>query len=457
MPNWFLALDPVSSWLLLLGGACSAGLGVGALVGALRGIFGEHLPRWLGRRGLQLSDARREYEASEIERAFAVLSAVRRRDPDDEESALLMWEIGRDAGHPDEAENALLHVIRRELERGDDLCAATHWVALRKSVEVTAAEPSLLLRIAPALERAGQTALCLEALRSALPSAASSGCGAIAARVARCARRLDRALAEEALWVALSDPQLDPALRNTLERERAEIYAADAAADAQRPALDTEPEPSAEAAAASAPEAPACERTAAPEAAIAATEWELTPTADLPELAPMPGSEARACAPEIRLAQVVDAEPLRLERDSLVVLVGAQRCRVHFDRIDAIAAGAVAGLAPRRVLVVDLLLRGSAGDRGPRVVRLRSDRFRAAQKLQPERSSAHALRWLAESVFARSRARALPDRESLRGRPYRRFDSLAQYTRAVLGCEHDASFVPALARRTIAVGAPTHA
>jgi hypothetical protein len=139
--------------------------------------------------------------------------------------------------------------------------------------------------------------------------------------------------------------------------------------------------------------------------------------------------------------------------DALVVLVGAQRCRVRFDRVYAISAAAVAGLSAKRVLVIDLLLSGRAGDATPHVVRLRSDRFRAAHKLQPGRTSAHALRWLVETLLACGRARALPDREALRGRPYRRYDSLGEYTRAVLGCELDPSFVPVPLRRTIAVGA----
>jgi hypothetical protein len=55
--------------------------------------------------------------------------------------------------------------------------------------------------------------------------------------------------------------------------------------------------------------------------------------------------------------------------------------------------------------------------------------------MQPGRTPWRALRWLAEARLARCGARALPSRDALRGRPYRRCPSLADYCREVLGCE----------------------
>lgn len=428
MPLWFLQLDRLSSWLLLLGGACAAGLGAGALLAALREICVGRVGRlWRGR-GPTLAEARREYDATEIERAFMLLRMIRKRDPDDEPSAVLMWEIGRDAGHPEQAEAALLHLIRRELERGDEVRAVQHWIWLRKSVEVAAAEPTLLLRIAPALQRAGQTALCIDALRSALPAAAASGAGATAARVARTARFLDRELAEEAIWAALADDRLDPELRVELEADRALLYADEAAADAQPAVLEVDSEPS-----------PVANSAPASAAAAAVSPRTITPTARAHRRAPVQLPRARAPEPPagaLRTAQVLDVEPLALCGDGLRVQIGSQQRRVRFHRIEAVAAAAVAGLGERRVLVVDLLLAPDARQ-GPsqRVVRMRSDRFPTAHMMQPGRTPVLALRWLAETLLARCGARALPSHDALRGRPYRRCQSLADYCREVLGCE----------------------
>ncbi len=405
MPHWFLQLSPWSSWLLLVAGASVIGLGAGSLVAALRVLFDTRAFRLVCGRRPSLAEARREYAAAEIERAFLLLRAVRRRNPDDEASALLMWDVARDAGYPDQAEQALLHLIRKELERGDEAQAVQHWTWLRKSVDVVAAEPSLLLRIAPALQRADQTRLCLDALRSALPAAGASGGGALAARVARVARYVDRGLAEEAIWAALADDRLDPILRAELEADLANLYASEAQAGAAPAALDVEPElRSASAAAAPRPR---------PEA---------------------PRAEALGGAP-LRTAQVLEVEPLGLFGDGLLVKIGALQRRVRFRRIAAVAAAGVAGLSERRVLVVDLLLADPGRGDSLRVVRMRSDRFPAAHSLQPGRSPVIALRWLAETLLTRSSARALPDREALRGRPYRRCASLSEYCRDVLGCE----------------------
>jgi hypothetical protein len=98
-----------------------------------------------------------------------------------------------------------------------------------------------------------------------------------------------------------------------------------------------------------------------------------------------------------------------------------------------VSLAAVQGLGPKPVVLIDLLLAGPQPGAEPLpLVRLRSDQYDPRKLISSAAGPLEALLALAEELLKRTRAAALPDAESARGRPLRRFDSLEAYSREVL-------------------------
>jgi membrane associated rhomboid family serine protease len=149
-----------------------------------------------------------------------------------------------------------------------------------------------------------------------------------------------------------------------------------------------------------------------------------------PEPAPAP-----APAPP-RPLRIMDAVPVRLRDDALSLEVdGRGKTRLRFERIEALAAGAVRGIGSRPVLVVDLALNwNDAAGRPLQVVRLRSDRFDPRRLVEGAEKPLDALCRLVETLLDATGAAPLPDRDTVCGRP--RFpvhESLEAYERDALG------------------------
>jgi hypothetical protein len=132
--------------------------------------------------------------------------------------------------------------------------------------------------------------------------------------------------------------------------------------------------------------------------------------------------------------KLIEAVPLELT-DAGVRLrrVGGGAGQVGYGSIEALAVAAVRGLAPKPVLIVDLIANWNDSDEGPlQLIRLRSDGF-DAHKLDPRAANpAAALRTFLELLLARTGAVPLPDRDAVRGRPFRNYGDLDSYQREVL-------------------------
>jgi hypothetical protein len=117
----------------------------------------------------------------------------------------------------------------------------------------------------------------------------------------------------------------------------------------------------------------------------------------------------------------------------MVYVSGKGPSRLAYDRIRAVSLAAVRGLATKPVVVVDLLLSGPQPGPEPLVlVRLRSDQYDPRKLVAVSGSALEALYALVEELLKRSRAVALPDDASGRGRPLRMFDSVEAYSAEVL-------------------------
>ena len=128
------------------------------------------------------------------------------------------------------------------------------------------------------------------------------------------------------------------------------------------------------------------------------------------------------------------AVPVALDEEGLSIEVeGGGKTVLPYGRIEAVAAGAVRGLADKPVLVVDVVLNWLAVPDEPlKVVRLRSDTF-DPRRIVPDKSSAlEALRAMLDQLIARSGATPLPGRDAALGHPFTSFPDLASYDRTVL-------------------------
>lgn len=430
--DWSLAAPPgagagASVWALAGGLAFGllAGLGLRGAAARRRRLPGAAPPAELVRPRLERAlQARSE---GQLERAFALLGALLREAPDDPDVALALWEVGRELGRNAEAAEALLRVVRGELQRGAADSAIGHWLELRRAQIPVPRDPALLIRLGPLLARAGHEEAARAALRSALEGAERGDATAVSTRVARLARELDPEVAEQAAWRALGSPSLGLDERRSLEALLAALPRARAGAP--------EPEPPVEAPAAF-PFYPGV----GPGAGAAPGPAEGPQWVDPRLLADALHSGAGPRAPEAIPAsagpplEVVEAVPLELAREGLRLEVpGVGKKRLRYAAVGAIGVGAVSGLAREPVILVDLLLDWRAGTRGPlRSVRLRSDRFDARRCLGEGGSASEALQRLIEELLARTGAVPLPDPSAALGLPFARFGDLRAYEGAVL-------------------------
>lgn len=317
--------------------------------------------------------------------------------------------------YADTAAEALLRVVRAELERGHNEAAVAHWLALGAAGLEAHSDATLAVRMAALLRDRGRRADAAAALRSALGACDGvEGC-AVAARVARAAVELEPGLALDACTKALASDALDPLDRRDLEllREKLGSAAPGRAGDAP---CEPEPEPD----------------------PVGAEPAQVSPatSAEAP-LRPEPielGHHARRLEVEL-------AVPLAIEPGGLRVATGAGRKRlVAWREVDAIAVGAVEGLGAKPVLVVDLV----AGWRMPpgeplRILRLRGDRFDPRKLVPTSGSPVDALRELVDRLLGETGADPLPDLRAARGRPFAGFRDLTAFEEDVLVAEEGGS------------------
>ena len=135
--------------------------------------------------------------------------------------------------------------------------------------------------------------------------------------------------------------------------------------------------------------------------------------------------------------KVIEAAPLELAEEGVALQrVGGGRGRVDYDKVQALAVAAVEGLSSKPVLIIDLIVNWNDTGEGPlQLIRLRSDAF-DVRKLMPQATrSIDAFRALQEQLLARTGAVPLPDRDAVRGRPFRTYPDLESYLREVLQLE----------------------
>jgi len=355
-----------------------------------------------------LEEAMAARERGEIGEALELLQADYAREPD-EDVGLALWDAALACAQPELGATALAVVTSAAVKRGDTEVALRHWSELSDHVPDVLLDPATLLRFVPMLREEGQGERAVLALRQAVAAENTPLTPGQAMRALEVARQLDPPSALRAARLALASAELHEAKRAKLEALVAELAAAGVAVA----------EPEAAAAGASKLELAASTREAAePEA-----EWE----------------DDRA----IRIARfggtkLKEVRPTGLAGGILrVELEGDKQAALRLDKVQAVSVAMVADQGPRPVLLVDLLANWDEPEaEALRGVRLRSDRFDPRKVLGvPGGEARAAFDALVEALLEATGAAALPSPDAARGRPFARFDSVAEYECEVLEVE----------------------
>ncbi len=409
--TWFFAeVDPLVSDLPPAATSVYWGYlgaaGAGALAVALAWLLGLDGARKTAGGSAVTRDPRykraaRAREAGRPREALELFAEQLAADPDAYEAALAMWELAVELGREVEAETALLRVIRIEHRRKLVAAAVDHWLVLTERHIPEAADLPLLVHMALLLREQGYRDPAVAALRFALERSHSHESHVIASRIARAARGLDPGVVEEAAWRALGSVELEIGERQSLEQLIGEAIESGGGRG-----VGSRARGSVEAAAG---------------------------TASAPRPAPI------AIETRQRGMESVLAVPLELLEDGLAIQTeGGAKKIVRYERIDGVAVAAVHGIAPKPVILVDLILNWKAPVHETlRLIRMRGDRFDPKTLFPGQTSAVEALRSFVTHVLERSGAVPLPDQQSALGRPFASFEELALYQRAVLLAESD--------------------
>jgi hypothetical protein len=326
--------------------------------------------------------------------SLAILTAAFERRPD-EDVCLALWDAAVLCNQPEAGAAAITRAIREAAKRGDMELALRHWSELSDRVPTAFIDPGTLLRLIPQLLDENQKDRAVLALRQAVHPDNTGLTPGLAMRIVEVAKSLDPASALAAAQAAIASPDLH---------------------DAKRPKLQSL-------------------ITSLESRGVAVPE----PRAERTDVAPVVDELGSVALARFGQAKLTEARPVRLEPGALhVVLEDEREAAISFAKIQAIAVAAVADQGPKPVLLIDLLANWNESEAELlRGVRLRSNRFDPRKLLgDPDASARIAFaRFVAELIEA-CQAVPVPDREACMGKPFARYDSIADYERELLEVGH---------------------
>lgn len=420
--------------------------------------------------GRSLLDRALELRTSgQTDAAFALLSDSVRGQTHEPEVVEAFWDLARDLRKTDDAASLILSLAGSALSRGDDTEAIRIWKEATKRAPKAFAPLRLILRMVPVLLARDERDLAISSLRRAFDPRHGELRIGPALQLLEAAQDVDPPAALLAARRVLESNDLPQEKReriesivNELEDLASSLPAFDPVAEFAQGddtrvhrgiAIELDPEddivlPSQSQA--PPPVAAVRELDATGSLVASDSNGELVPSAVPPDLfAATPAaagspaydssahgiaSDAAASVARFVNVKVAEVVPDRLAADgiSLRKVSGASGL-VAYAKIQAIAVGAVSGLADKPVLVIDLVMNwNDVAAEQVQVLRLRSDGF-DVRTLMPQASSpVEAFRAVLEQLLARTGAIPLPDRGSVRGRPFSTHADLADYERVVL-------------------------
>ena len=390
----------------------------------------------------RLEQALRATARGSHDQAIALATTVLRERPDDPDALLAIWNANVAAGREATGASSAKRLIEVHARHGQLAAAARLWDELVRLQPDARLENTVLLRIVPELVLQAHREAAIAALRNVVSSGRALSVGQ-AVRAAELAAELDPECALRAARTALTSGELADEPRARLEQLARELEAR------VGPSAATMTPPAAIPAAVAAPRAPALSAepeetgpTADPDSR--AEHFELAPTSlteksggdDMatvlytpPSNAPEPPGSAAPSGTKVTPAVPLELAPagIRLRVD------GRNETLLAWERVQAVGVGLVSGLAPKPVVVIDVLTNWASVQGGVlEVLRLRSDSFRARSLVGGDGTALEALRALLAQLLARSGAVPLPDGGSARGLPFREFPEPGAYEREVL-------------------------
>ncbi len=332
------------------------------------------------------------FKAGDEERAMRLLEAEVRRDPGNIDAELALWNMAVESGRAADAAEHAQRLIRTYLRSENDQGAVVVWADLVGNAPEVRLDPASAVGVARILAGAGrleEADLALEVVTVAPAEDVPAGPLVRGARLA-----VEHQLPSARLIVSrlAENPEVPEETRRELERAVEKLPETPATA-----MVEEEPEP-------------AVLEPLEASSGGGMTQWPVEQTV-----------EARF------------AIPVALEEDAIVLRIGEGERRLRLDHLKVVAAAAVPGPTGKPTVVVDLLLDAPWEDRSIlRAVRLLGSSF-DPRTIVPGENPVESLRKMLTHIISWSGATALPDPESARGRPFRRFASLAEYEREVLG------------------------
>jgi membrane associated rhomboid family serine protease len=137
--------------------------------------------------------------------------------------------------------------------------------------------------------------------------------------------------------------------------------------------------------------------------------------------------------PVKRSLKIRNAVPIALESEAILIEVdGGSKTRLPYERIEALAAGAVKGLGDKPVVLIDLIVNWPPASVPMKVIRMRSDQFDPAQLTEGAANQLEAFRRVLVELLRLSNATPLPDFNGATGAPFKVFAGLEQYNLEVL-------------------------
>jgi membrane associated rhomboid family serine protease len=406
----------------------------------------------------------------DTEAAYQLLFEAASERSDDPDLVSSFWELACVLRSSDDAIPLMLGLVKQSLARGEGDAAVAHWEEIAERAPSAQVDRQLLVRLIPVLLEKEKHKRAVQALRRTVDPRLGTLSSGMAFRVLELAKDVDPPSALVAARRALDTGNLHVAKRDRIEalvadlEERCaglpELDFSDFADDAGNSGADgdisipIEDDPMYDFTLPSESEAP---RVAQPRELDASgslvasdSAGELVPESVPPDQwatgPPPPPPDAQVHEIAFKASdsvarfcdlKVIEAAPGELAEGGVALQrIGGGRGRIDYEKIQALAVAAVGGLAAKPVLIIDLIVNWNDTGEGPlQLIRLRSDAFAVRNLIPHATRSIDAFRALQEQLLARTGAAPLPDRDAVRGRPFRSYSDLESYQREVLQVE----------------------
>jgi len=384
----------------------------------------------------------------DFDHAYRLLTQAAKETPDDPETITALWEVACALRLSTEAAPAMLRIASCALRDGEKELATQYWNEVAERAPEARAEPTWLVRLVPVLLELDQPKQAALALRHTVSEGQSISLGT-SLRVLDLARGVDANAGIYAARTVLASPTFHESKRDRIRQLLAEFEeeAARQPSNLRQGAgidrsisldlSDDIPPP--------VPSEPGDEQSLdspfgleldATGALVTANAPKLKDNTEyfvgLPPEEVIPDSLGRFMS-----VKTSNAVPVELLDDSIVLAQpDGKSTKLNYQKIDAIAVGAVPGKSSKPVLVVDLVLNwNDTNAETLRTVRLQSDAFDVRRLVPIARRPTDAFRTLVAELLSRSSAVPLPDENGARGHPFHNYPDLEAYQREALAIE----------------------